>query len=702
MIPELAPLAAAGFATVVAQTALLREIIVVCQGNELTVGLALAGWLAGGAAGSWSASRSGRSPASGFPLALSLLALLALPALLGVRGFKLAAGLLPGQSVSPGNAALLAAVAMAPVGAAAGAVYAGGARWLEERRVARPAGSAYWAEAAGFVAGGVAFTMGATLLPAIGAVAVAALVAAAAALCAEPRPGVRIAAATLIVVLLGVIPAGGPLERTTMGWLFPGSTVVRTAESHYGRTVVAAAGGQTTVYHNGWPVASRPDALTPEDETTIALGLLCADRPRRVLLLGGAELLPALMDQDLGSVTYVEVDPVLIHAIARPAAGRAALRTVPVDGRRFIEAGGERFDAILVGIPYTATLSTNRYYTVEFMTAARRRLTDGGVLVYGMPGAETARDRYKEALGATIEATMARAFEQHAVFRGNRDILIGRNGSPVPAAGAIVDRSAAAGLRLPTLTRESLRHRLAIAQGLATVPSRASLNHDRRPAALVAGLLLWQSVLSRGTARAFQAASRVHPLWWLVAAALIPWRRRRREGTAFSAGAAAMGLQMLCLWGLQIRQGDLYQWLAASNALFMAGTALGAYAAARSAAGRVRVIAVDAAFCAWAGLFLLVNTAMTAAGWTYLAGSAVTGILLGSEFTLLAAAGPGEGRTAGPLYAADLLGGALAALWIGALAMPAWGLAASAGAVAAIKLISLPWWALRGATDECR
>lgn len=693
---RLAPLAAAGFSTVVVQTSLLREIIVVCQGNELTLGFALAAWLVGAAAGSWAAARGGRSPAGTLPLALLALALLVLPALLAVRGYKPAAGLLPGQAVSLGSVALLATAVMVPVGAAAGAVFACGARWLETRGVDRPAATAYGAEAAGFVAGGVAFTLAATLLPAIGAVAVASLVPAAAALCTAARPGIKAAAAALMIALLGTASVGGPLERVTTGWLFPGSSVTATAESHYGRMVVAAAAGQATVYHNGWPMASTPAAATPDDEETIAVGLLCAERPRRVLLVGGAGLVSTMVDQDVGSVTYAEIDPLLAGAIGRPAAGRAALVTVAVDGRRYIAAAGEPFDAIFVGMPFAATLSANRYYTLEFMAAARRRLTDGGVLVYGLPGAETARDPCKQALVASIEATMAGAFEHHAVFRGSRDILVGRHRSPVPTIAAIVERSATGGLRLPTMTSESLQHRLAVGRGLAAAAPSAPLNLDRRPAALVAGLLLWQSVLSRGTVRVYRAASRVHPLWWLLTAALIPWRRRRHAGTAFSAGAAAMGLQMLCLWGLQLRQGELYQWLAASNALFMAGTALGAYLITRARSANVRVIAADAAFCAWACAFLLVDTAMAVAGWAYLVGSAVTGLLLGCEFTLLAAAGPGEGRAAGALYAADTLGGALAALWIGALAMPAWGFSASAGAVAAIKLVSLPWWAKPG------
>lgn len=695
---SLAPLAAAGFAAIAVQTALLREIIVVCQGNELTVGFALAAWLAAGAAGSRAAAAfRSRSADGGFPQAVLALALAGIPALLAVRGYKPFTGHLPGQAVSLGHAALLSAIAMAPAGAAAGAAFAYGVRWLESRQAARATGTAYWAEAVGFTAGGAAFAVGAPLLPVLGTMAAASLAAAATALAITTQRVLRTAAATATLLLAGVIAAGPALERATVRWLYPGSEVSSTTESSYGRTVVAAAGGQVTVYHNGWPVASRPAAPTLEQEEMVALGLLAAGQQRRVLLIGGAELLPLLREQDVGSVTYAEIDPVLVRAIGAATTGKAALVTAQVDGRRFLETTAERFDVIFVGTPYAANLSTNRYYTEEFMTAARSRLAAGGVLVYGLSGAETARDRYKDALGGSIEATVARAFEHHAVFRGNRDILIGRYRSPVPAADAIVDRSAAAGLRLPTLTRESLRQRLAIGQALATDRGTAVANRDRRPAALASGLLLWQSSMSPGTVRIYQRASSIHPLWWLLLTAAIPWRRRRTEGTAFSAGAAAMGLQMLCLWGLQISQGELYLWLALANALFMAGTAIGAAVATRGgpAANRA-IVTVDAAFCAWAGAFLLANASLPLTGWCYLFGSAVTGVLLGVEFSLLAAVtGQVESRSAGPLYAADMLGGALAALWIGTLAIPVWGFLAAAGAVAGIKLISLPWWALR-------
>ena len=170
-------------------------------------------------------------------------------------------------------------------------------------------------------------------------------------------------------------------------------------------------------------------------------------------------------------------------------------------------------------------------------------------------------------------------------------------------------------------------------------------------------------------------------LLWLVV------DRVGARGTAFSSGAAAMGLHLLTLWTVQIAHGSLYHWLGLMTAVFMAGSAAGALLA-----GRVRLphpeLVTEGLFVLWAGAgWFALPAHLPLAGFALFA--AGTGLLLGWQFPLLArAAGSGA-------YAADALGGCCAALAFGAVIIPVWGFDLAMLTVVFLKLVTLQWWLTR-------
>ena len=111
-------LVAMGTTWVIAQVLLVRELMVAFHGNELIVGLALAGWLLASALGSafagrW-ADRSG-APLSVF-LSIQTFLAVALPAaVLGGRTLRPFLGLLPGELVSPGTMVAISALVLVPL-----------------------------------------------------------------------------------------------------------------------------------------------------------------------------------------------------------------------------------------------------------------------------------------------------------------------------------------------------------------------------------------------------------------------------------------------------------------------------------------------------------------------------------------------------------------------------------------------------------
>ncbi|HID93296.1 MAG TPA: spermine synthase, partial [bacterium (Candidatus Stahlbacteria)] len=93
-----------GFTSVLTQTLLIRELVTVFYGNELTIGVMLAAWLAWGAVGSFVlgrfADRIKRRVASFAGIQLFIALMLPLQFLL-VRSVRLILGVAPGELIGP-------------------------------------------------------------------------------------------------------------------------------------------------------------------------------------------------------------------------------------------------------------------------------------------------------------------------------------------------------------------------------------------------------------------------------------------------------------------------------------------------------------------------------------------------------------------------------------------------------------------------
>jgi len=124
-----AALVLVGFTAVIAQVVLMRELIVVFYGNEISLGLMLCSWLLWTSAGSVVLGRIGahnHSPVRRVA-ALQVLLALALPmTIVAVRSSKLIFRPLPGEVLGPGPMLLVAFIALSVFCFVSGALFAAG------------------------------------------------------------------------------------------------------------------------------------------------------------------------------------------------------------------------------------------------------------------------------------------------------------------------------------------------------------------------------------------------------------------------------------------------------------------------------------------------------------------------------------------------------------------------------------------------
>ncbi len=462
---------ALGAGSQLAQVVLLRELLTVFSGHELSFGIILAGWMFWVAVGSAIANEilarslaGNRSRTLTMATGTAISVLISLPVtVLMLRGLRAAFDVSPGMHLALLDLAWSGVLLMAPTCVFLGMHFVFLASARGRRDVVNPVNSAistYQVEAAGNAIGGLLFTM--LLVHVMSAIHLAALAGlimlavlpgkngtgALAAANAERQQAPRYR--RLCLVLLAAVlswPWLGRLDRqaSRLQWRLaaPDQQLIDLRQSRYGPLALLQRDGQYNVYQSGHRVFSAGGAnaaLALEEQNAAILAHLSMTQhsdPQRVLLIGGGlrGVLREVLYHEVRTIDYVELDPVLLDmasAVAAPTT-RAALsdprvRVRTLDGRRFIKQTDTRYDVIVVDVPDPATAVLNRYYTWEFFEEAKTRLAPEGVLAVNLSGGDP-RGRVTANRNSTVFHTLRRVFDDVIVFGETDLIFLAANGS---------------------------------------------------------------------------------------------------------------------------------------------------------------------------------------------------------------------------------------------------------------------------------
>jgi spermidine synthase len=641
----------AGFTAVTAQVVLMRELMVVFNGNEMSLGLMLAVWLLWSAAGSaW----LGRVPLP----ALQTLIAAGLPfAILAVRAAKALFRTVPGEALGPGPMLLTALAALGLFCAVSGGVFASASRLF-------PAASVYLLEALGSAAGGA--LAGLILIRRFTAFEIA-LGLGMLNLAAAWR---RLAPAALALLL--AVPFAAPrLEAVSLAWLWRGRRVVEWRNSIYGNLVVTETGGSRTLYENGLPAFTAPDPETAEESVHFAL--LEHPEPRTALLIGGGaggSAAEALKHPSLERLDYVELDPTVLDLFPNlPRDPR--LHVHAADGRLYLKTCHRRFDVIIVNLPDPATAQLNRFYTLEFFREAAVKLEPGGVLALRLSGAENYISPELADFLRSVRATLGAVYPHVAAIPGGTVHFFA---SQRPLAGSAEDLLARLRARrietvyvreyylpfrmMPDRMREFSRR--------VTPRSDTPVNRDFAPVAYYFDVTLWSAQFGYASLFRRLASLRFPAVALAVAAAaLLLGTAPRPAASTVTMGLTLMGLEVFLLLGFQAVHGYVYHQLAALTAGMMAGMALGSWLAVRKPVLGLRTLmglAAAAPLVLCASLPHLSPAAFTGA-------AVLCGIVGGWQFATAWRLLPRPGM----LYALDLAGACAGALLVSAWLIPVFG-----------------------------
>ncbi len=614
-----------GFTAVIAQIVMMRELMVVFCGNEMSLGLMLASWLVwtaigSGGLGRWAArTREPRRMMAWLEVSVGLAFPLAIYLARASRGMFPS---VPGEILGPGPMALTSFVVLSVFCVVSGGLFAVGSRlFAEETGTSTTAGSSnvYLLEALGSGVGGVLASL--LLIRYFTSFQIAAVLcllnfvgAARLTIGSVRRRGVAWVALVGAFALL-VIPFGCPwLEKISLEKLWSGFNLVAARNSVYGNLAIVQTEGTRSLFENGLAAFHVPDPAAAEEAVHFAL--LQQAAPKSLLLIGGGlngSVAQALQHPSLERVDYVELDPTVLELAKEYFPGESAvLRADPrvhvhkVDGRLFLRTTDFKFDVIIVNLPDPQTAQVNRFYTQEFFREAAGKLTPTGVFSFQLKGSEDYISPDLAEFLRCINKTLREVFAEVTTIPGDavHFFAAARAGRLTNDAAELIARMRVRGIRAQYVGENYLPYRMMPDRMMELETqirpeAETRANRDFAPIAYYFDVALWSTKFNGAYRRVFQtmAGIRFGPLAAGLALALlglvgfVGWVSGAGNRTRVNAGfcAAAMGftligLELLLLLAFQAIYGYVYQQLAIIIAGFMLGMALGSRWGLHSAA----------------------------------------------------------------------------------------------------------------------
>jgi spermidine synthase len=716
-----------GFSGIAAQTVLVRELLVLFSGNELSLGVIIGFWILSEAAGAFFAGvlLENRTASAGSFSYLTVLFSVIFPATIYlVRIFKPLLGIPIEMGVGLTVIFAASSFLLLPVGCLHGALFALSCA-LYRNMSGTPllsTGRVYFYETTGTIIGGLCVNY--LLIPYVHSFQITVVLALLNGIACLPllpfsmrRPGPYPLFA-VFALMLGALAflatdGAGILHEASLRQAWRGRKVVHYENSLYQNIMVMKDEDQLTFFSNGIPLVSSPvpDIVSVEEFTHFAL--LAHPRPGQILLLGGGAggvLSEVLKYPTVEGVDYVEIDPALLRVMGNfpsPLIAREMsdprVRLHYVDGRLFVRTGLARYDAVLLCVPPPSTLERNRFYTHEFFSLVRRILKDDGILAFTLPGSLVYYSGELRDLNAGILETAKSAFPVLYAIPGDTNIyLLSVSGDLSRITPELLYRRLSSwGFPTRLISGFHLADRLApqwrdwFSSSMAGRP--VPLNRDFRPSGVFYEIAYENLRFSPSLKGLFSFARGLSAVHLVPAVALLFFvflaLSRSRPAVAMpfalaATGFAGMVCELMLLFAFQAVYGYVFSEIALLISAFMGGAAFGSLFVSRrldAAQGDAgSFLAIEAAMTLFLALLALLFLLLPGAHLypplvhvLFLLLLAISGLFTGLEFPLangIYQASRSLERSVGVLYGADLCGGWLGGILSGFLLAPLLGL----------------------------
>lgn len=752
-----------GFSGLVAEIVLLRELMVAFHGNELSIGVILANWLLLESAGAYFLGRKisqANRKLGLFILVTVLFSLFFIAAIYAIRIFKDFLSVVPGEGLGIMPMFYISFLILLPVSLLHGALftlgcklyylYSSGKKSLDphDKNSVFSIARVYIYETAGTILGGLVLTY--LFIPYLHSIKISLVLASFNfAICVfllKPfwKPGLslltRVASFLMIglfVVSMYLVLGSGAnqIHHFSVKQQWKNQQLVHYQNSNYGNIVVIEREHEYTFFSDGLPVLTSPNPDLVYIEEFVHFPLLSHKNPNDVLILSGGAggVINEILKHDVSKIDYAEVDPVLLEVIKQyhtPLTKKEfqdpRVNIKKIDGRFFIRRTDHKYDIIFSGFSDPSTLQSNRFFTHEFYSLVKNKLTEDGIFVVGLPGSLTYMSQELADLNSMVLTTLRDVFSHVRVIPGDgKNLYLATRSQKVSDIGTeeMAERLGIRKLDLNLITPGYIDYRLDqrwvdwYSDNIEI--SKDKVNYDFKPLGVFYSLVFWNEKFSPSFNKVFKLGEKLN-LYMLAGVfavffllfLFISFRKKNSIKPVlslciFSTGFAGMLFDLILIFAFQVIFGYIFYWLGLLITAFMAGVLVGGlwmsaylkkFENAISAIIRLEIVVIVFALLL-PFVFLKAESLMVHAWFDYLLRiiflilSFISGVLVGAEFPLAnkeyLRVTPNLGGTAGALYSSDLLGGWLGGIFGGVIFLPILGLLETSMVIIMFKLVSL-------------
>jgi spermidine synthase len=742
---------AMGFSGLAAEVLLLRELLIVFSGNELCIGIILANWLILEAFGCFFLGRitqNSKYALETFIVITILFSFFLFTAIFLTRILKIIIGISIGESIGFVPMMYSSFFILLPVSILHGALFPFSCRMYSmfSRQDASSAGRVYVYETVGTIIGGIVCTY--LLIPylhtfqAASGLAMLNVIVCLVLLGPSWKTG-RFQKAMLVIlsVLLffsGLLVFTGQvdtLHHYSIKAQWKNLNIVHYQNSQFGNICVIENEGQYIFFQGGIPEIITPIPDLAFLEEFVHLPLLAHPKPEKLLILSGGAggiINEAFKHASIELIEYAELDPLLLDllrnfptSLTESELNDSRVTITHIDGLLFLKSTRNTYDLIFIGIMEPSNLQANRFFTKEFYSLVKKRLNKGGILVLGLPGSLMYVNEELKNLNSCIFHTLKRVFSYIRVIPGDsKNIFLSSDSHNITTIEKkeIIERlylrNISANVIVPWHLEKKLHHGWQDWFSRFLEGSSQKINSDFRPLGLFYSISHWNALFApslRWLFRLFEMINvRIIALFFaffLLIYIFFQSKQRRFLPAVIplsiiTTGFAGMIISLMLIFTFQSMFGYVFSWIGLLVSSFMAGAACGAMLITRVLA-RINnyfrlFIKIDLAIiCFSLGLpciFLAIRSYQTSPDvfvffrMLFLIIACICGLLIGSQFPLAnmiyLRSSNGLSKTAGLLYASDLLGGWFGGIVGAVVLLPVLGLTRTCITVVLLKLTS--------------
>ena len=737
-----------GFIAINMQILLIRELLIIFNGNELAIGIILASWLILEATGSGIIGKLAdriKYPASIYILLQIIISLFMPLSIWLARLTRQTFNITPGEIVSIAPMFLGCLLALLPIALIDGIQFPFGCKLYSsiKNEGAGSIGKVYILEAIGMITGGIIFTYvflkffnSFELAFILGMISLASALFLTISSDLKKNLVLRIALIIILAISLFMQVSGKVdlLQKESISRQWNRENVVAYKNSIYGNLTVTKKEKQYTFFSDGVPVVTTPIPNIISIEDFIHFPLLFHPAPKKVLVISAAAggILNEILKYPIEKIDYAELDPLMIDLIndfpTDLTFNELINKKVHIkfqDGRQFVKNTKEKYDVIFINLDLPSSLQVNRLYTTEFYEETAKILNGKGLLVVKCWGSLVYISEEQRDINASFLETLKKSFKHVRVIPGETNLFIASSGLEIDKIRALDVQNWRKLYKIDTrlLTDFYIEYRLnpywqTWFQDSLKDAKKDLINKDFTPRGLFYGLGLLYSLISPKTKYFFNIVERLNInilfasilIFCLIFVILKKLKKFRSPPIPLFVGItgfSGIAFQLVVILGFQMVFGYLYYWIGILTSAFMLGLSLGATYINKNLEKIKKDLSIffilEIAILVFAIVLPLILNLISGLQnlkvshfilqGIFFTSSIIAGALVGLEFPLANKIYWKKqeliSHTGGALYASELIGACLGGILIPIAFIPILGIFKTCLIIAALKLSSL-------------